>query len=118
MPGLIPNIPMFKDVTMVGTITSKVVILTMGSSVGVTLQWTGTPSGAFTYEVSNNYSPDTLLGDFSALTFGTAPTNPTGSADNDNVSLLVLPYAAMRIKYVASGSTGVLNAQLFSRGPR
>ena len=118
MPGIIPSVPMFTAETMTGTITSKVVNLTMGSNVGITVRWTGTPTGAFTYEVSNNYDFAKGSGDFAPIAFGTAPDNPAGSADKDSVSLLGLPFKALRFKYVASGSTGVLDAELFSRGPR
>jgi len=101
---------------MSGNVTSAATIIQMISYVSYTLVWTGTPTGTFTVEVSNDYALDSAgavknAGNWVALTLS-APTAASGSAGNGFIDIDGVAAYAIRLKYTAGSSTGTLDATI------
>lgn len=89
-------------VTMSGTntITGNAIGLERASSSSFEFAWTGTPTGTLTVEVSNSGE--------NWVNLGVSITGPAGSANQAFVSMVGLPFAAMRFKYVNASGSGAL----------
>jgi hypothetical protein len=75
------------------------------------LVWTGTPTGTFTVWGSNKEDPNPANdNDWFNPTLAVAIVQPAGSASKDFVDLSGWPFRKVRLKYVNSASTGVINA--------
>lgn len=85
------------------TIYSNIVDASKMDNIGLEVSWTGTPTGAMVFLVSNSGAV------FSNLTFATAPTNPSGSASFYNLNLNQFPYKYLYIKYTNVSGSGVLS---------
>lgn len=81
-----------------------------------TFIWTGTPTGAFTFEVSNNYDRIATTGTWVTWAPAVAPADPAGSATSTSVNLANFPYRWVRFKYTNASGTGTLNAWFFGKG--
>lgn len=105
---------------MSSNITSKVVPIILQDNIAIQLVWTGTPTGAFNFQVSSNYEQDMFGNVLSAGDWVTLPLSPaitaSGSADVALVDLNQLGAAYVRVQYAASSGTGVLNATLTAKG--
>lgn len=79
--------------------------------------WTGTPNGAFAFDVSNDVDP-TLPGAIGAtpltLPASFAAGNPVGAAGSFAFVFAPLPVKWVRIKYTNASSAGVLNVDFFA----
>lgn len=96
-------------------ITSSPIGLATIRDAGIQLIWTGTPTGTFTFEISNDFNPREQnafaaanTGTWTPLTVDRAPTNPAGSAANTAMDLSTIPYRWVRAKYTRTGSSGTL----------
>lgn len=80
-------------------------------------EWTGTPSGAFSFWISNKPDPgiadDT---DWVELTLATPPTDPAGSAGKTAVDLNQIPYRWIRAKYVNASGSGTWSSWFMGKG--
>jgi hypothetical protein len=81
-------------------------------NVGLQVVYTGTPTGSWSFEVSNDAAqlPDGTVsgGTWIALTLASAPPNPSGSGSSFVVDFNQLPYRFLRVKYTRSSGTGSL----------
>lgn len=73
---------------------------------GLQVSWTGTPTGTLTV----NCSVDNV--NFDALTFDPAITQPTGSAARYLINLNQIPFPYLKVQYVNSSGSGILNVWL------
>ena len=89
--------------TGTATLTSDVVDLEGTLPASLEITWTSTAVGTLTVEVSN--TGDTWV----ALTLDPALVSPAGTAGTVFVSLADYRFKKLRVKYVNSSSTGVLN---------
>lgn len=103
---------------MTGTarLVSDVVDARFIDTIGWTAKWTGTPNGAFTMEVSNDYLPGNTpldpvqnAGTWATVTPSTAITGG-GAAGNMAWSVQV-PFAFARLVWTNTSSTGACAAQ-------
>lgn len=95
---------------MSGNITSSITNIENCDNIGIQLVYTGTPVGTITVEVSNNYKPVTVAGDWTALTFSEdIDISGPGSL---LININQVPYKYLRIVYTQGSSTGVLNSYL------
>jgi hypothetical protein len=75
------------------------------------LQWTGTPTGAFTVWGSNKPSPGLADdSDWFSPPLGAAIAQPAGGASKDFVDLSGWSFEWLRIKYVNASGTGVVHS--------
>lgn len=109
--------------TMTGTnkITGTPVVIEQSHGVSWTMRWTGTPTGTFSVEVSNEYDPQTnpTPGDWTQYTLTIpAGVNPAGAypAAGSGIDLAPTSFRAARLAYTNSASTGVLTARAHVKG--
>lgn len=98
--------------SMAASITSDALNVTNLDNVGLTLSWSGTPTGTFSVEVSNDglWAGLTYSGSiWTALTFTPSLDAPAGSAASTYIDINQLSATALRVKYTRSGSTGTLD---------
>lgn len=101
---------------MSGDVTSLVTNINMISCVGYTISWTGTPTGTFSVEVSQDYiqpvgvQPDQLnSGTWVAVNLS-VPVVAAGTADTAFIDVDITGAAYVRLKYTRTSGTGTLNA--------
>ena len=99
---------------MTQTLHSKVTIVQNLSMISYEISWSGTPTGAFTVEVSNTYSQNAAgavvnTGNWTALALSSAIT-ATGSAGVAFADVDATGAYAVRLTYVPSGGSGTLQA--------
>ena len=118
--NLLAKSPIFTAGDMSGNLTSKVVEVKNQDNVGIQLSWTGTPTGAFVFEISIDHSEDMLgnvrtPGSWVAITLSPA-ISAAGSADSAYIDLNQLSAAYIRVRYTVSASTGVLTGFVACKG--
>ena len=94
-----------QSMTGTTTITGTAVNVQFLDNIGIQLKWTGTPSGTFLIEGSNDNTT------YRALDFGSA-IEATGSASDHLISVNQFPFPWIRVKYTNSSSTGSLTATI------
>lgn len=82
-------------------------------------QWTGTPTGAFSFEVTNDLDP--AVKTVAGATVLTPPAsfsagNPAGALGSFGFEFSPLPYRWVRIKYTNASGAGSLNVALCGWG--
>lgn len=113
----------FKVITngnMASSLTSEVVEIQQQDNISVQLKWTGTPTGTFEFQVSNNYLKDPIgnvqnPGDWITLAVTPAIT-ASGSPDDALVDLNQMGSSFLRVVFTRSGGTGVLNVWVTGKG--
>lgn len=104
--------------TMTGTsvITSAVFNIQDMSLLSVHLIWTGTPTGTFTVQGSNQYDSTNpnAAADWVSLSLSPAPA-AGGSASSALVNLAQLGFAYLRVTYTNSAGSGTLNVYAFGK---
>src|SRR5687767_4867907 len=103
-------------VSMGADVTSNVTIIQMIPYVSYTVAWTGTPTGTFSVQVSNDYAVDPSgavlnAGTWVALTLS-ASVAASGSDDSAFIDIDGVAAYAIRLKYTRSSGTGTLNATI------
>lgn len=103
---------------MSGTVTSPVTILKGASCISYDLRWTGTPTGAFSVQVSNSWfaGPNGQELDSGFSTWNDLPTGsfsgtypvPAGSNGNGMLDVVLTGSYAIRLVYVPDSGSGVL----------
>jgi hypothetical protein len=112
------------DGAMAGTdvLTGDWVSLRGMSKISFQAIWTGTPNGAFSFEVTNAKAADTGVPPSTAtataltLPSGFSSGNPAGSASNFMFEFVDMSEAFIRCKYTNASSTGTLQVDAFGKG--
>lgn len=101
--------------SMGASVTSDVTIIQEIPYVSYTIIWTGSPTGTFSVEVSNDYSAGGIngtpanAGTWVALTLS-AGVSAAGSGDSAFVDIHGVAAYAIRLVYTRASGTGTLNA--------
>lgn len=84
-----------------------------GQGIAWTPRWTGTPTGAFSVEGSNEYDPKTNAapGDIVVLPTTKNWTDPAGSASKTGIDIGPTFYSYVRLCYTNAGGAGALAAK-------
>jgi hypothetical protein len=103
-----------QSMTGTSTITSPAIAIQYLDNVYLQLEFTGTPNGTFSVQVSNDYNQDSLgnvtnVGNWVALTLSPAPV-ASGSANVIGIDMNQLGAPFIRVQYTNTSSTGTLNA--------
>lgn len=100
---------------MATTLTSPPTNVQMIDDVGYSLSWTGTPTGAFNFQCSADYSPGLSPdqypinpGTWTTMTLSTNIT-ASGAPDNAFVDLTLISAPWVRVQYVPSSGTGAVS---------
>jgi len=101
---------------MTFTVTSDVTIIQNLSQVGYDISWVGTPTGAFSVQISNTYSQNSdgtvkNPGNWTSLTLSTTPT-ASGSPGNGYIDIDAISAYAIRLVYTPSSGSGTLQATI------
>lgn len=116
------RIAMIPTAAMTGsaTIHSQAFNIEYQAGCSFMLVWTGTPTGTFTVEVSNDYVPN--LQSTTPLNAGTwvnlgasIPASPAGSASNTFIPIYASCASFIRLTYVNSSGTGVLSGMFTAK---
>lgn len=114
-PLLTPH-KVIENGVMTGTtvLTSSVTVIQNISYIGYSVSFTGTPTGTFSVEVSNDYSinPDGSVrnaGTWTPITLTGSPV-ASGSAGTGFIDIDGIAAYAIRLKYTNTSGSGVLNA--------
>lgn len=100
---------------MSGNLTSIPTIIQMLPGVSYSLVWTGTPTGIFSLQGSNDYAFNSVSGHiinpgtWNDLPLSVSPA-AAGVADNGLIEVLLSNVYAVRVVYTFTAGTGVLNA--------
>jgi len=97
---------------MTGNITSTVVDIRGISHIGVQFIFTGTPTGTFTIECSNDYGENGSSATWEPITTSPATISASGSAGDHLISLNSIPFGWLRAVYTFSSGTGTLNCYI------
>ena len=104
---------------MTGTavVTSKATSLRTLKLASYQAKWSGTPTGTFKVEASNDRDPDRNAdANWVEVTLDRPPANPAGSASGWLLDLTDLPFAWVRLVYTNASGTGTLDAWFHGRG--
>lgn len=106
--------------SMATTITSSAVEIENQDNIGIQLHWIGTPTGAFSIQISSNHLEDSqhnviTAGNWVTLTLSPAIT-ASGSADDAYIDLNQISALYMRIVYTATSGAGTLDAYVVAKG--
>lgn len=82
---------------------------------GYQIVWTGTPTGAFTVEASND-STNGTDGTWTEVTMAIGSA-PSGGAGSVLIDLSSSPWEWVRLRYTRSAGTGSATATLFAKAP-
>lgn len=103
---------------MSSDVTSLVTNINMISCIGYTISWTGTPTGTFSVEVSQDYVAPVGVQD-EPLNAGTwvavnlsVPVVASGTPDTAFIDVDITGAAYVRLKYTRTSGTGTLNATI------
>lgn len=99
------ELPLIVGGAMTGTstLTSPVTNIQQLDNMGLQVSWTGTPTGIFTVQCSNDGV------NFIALTFNPAIVQPAGAPGSFLVDLNQVPFLWMIVEYVNSSGMGALS---------
>jgi hypothetical protein len=101
--------------TMTGNLTSTPFNVQDLDNVALQLNFTGTPTGTFSVEVSLDYDPSVASsGNWVALSLSSTPA-ASGSANQILLDLSSLGAPWVRVKYTFSSGTGTLNVYAFGK---
>jgi hypothetical protein len=115
-PLIVPNInqPLISGQSMATSFNGPASIIKHLPGISYDIAWTGTPTGAFTVQVSNSYSVDSKGNPANAGNWYTLPSSsftgtlpaPSGSAGTGFIDVLGTEAYAVRLVYTASSGTG------------
>jgi hypothetical protein len=103
--------------SMAASFTSAVQVAEFQDNVGIQLIWTGTPTGTFGVQVSQNYNPNVEpdTSTFTQLTLSPVPA-ASGSAGNYFIALICLPACYYQVTYTRTSGTGTLDVYIGGKG--
>lgn len=101
---------------MVSTLASLPTNIKTIDDIGYSLQWSGAPTGTFSFQCSADYTPSapfpsdypTTAGTWTEITLSN-PIVATGTADNAYVDLKLISAPWVRVVYTPSAGTGTLS---------
>lgn len=111
--------PVYINQSMTASSTSIPTNLQSLSEISYDISWTGSPTGAFTVQVSNTYSQDQKgnvinAGSWNTITLSNSVT-AGGSAGSAFINIAELAGLWVRLVYTPSAGTGVLNATVYGK---
>lgn len=126
---ILPSYRVITNGNMTGSLTGTVTNINNLDNVGIQLNWTGSPTGTFSVQVSADYAQDTngnvtntghwvslILTYWNGSAFTTTATVPAsvGSPIFLDLDLLSAPW--IRVIYTTASDAGTLNAFVTAKG--
>lgn len=102
------------------SITSRAIEIIRQDNVGIQLNWTGTPTGTFDFQVSVDHKEDSNgvvmeEGNWVSIPL-TTPITAAGSPDSAYVDFNQLSAAYMRVVYTKTSGSGTLDGFIAAKG--
>ena len=116
------SFPIIVNGVMTGTnqLTSLDIDARIGNIGSIQIAWTGTPNGTFTVQIPKSFDAITqqvtAWATLPVTNVAGAALTATGSAGDHQIDLGGVPFPKMRLIYVNSSGTGVLNAWATIKG--
>lgn len=102
--------------SMGATVTSAISNVEMVDNIGFRVAWTSSDAvGVITVEGSIDYVPVPASGNWEALTFSPALTQPNSDNGSYLININQYPYPWIRVKYTRTSGTGTLNVWLTTK---
>jgi hypothetical protein len=106
--------------SMGANITSAITEIRNQDNVGIQLNWTGTPVGTFSVQVSIDHAQDangnvTVPGSWTSLALNPAIT-AAGGPDTAYIDLNQMSASYIRVVYARTSGSGTLNAFITAKG--
>lgn len=108
------------NVSMASTINSNALSMKFQDNAYFQAIWSGTPTGTFNIQISNDHQQDDagnvqLAGTWETITLNT-PITAAGSANSAGIVVNGIAAPWIRLNYTASSGTGTLNAYFSAKG--
>lgn len=108
------------NASMASTINSSALSMKFQDNAYFQLVWTGTPTGTFNIQISNDHMQDDRgnvqnAGNWETVTLNTAIT-ASGSGDTAGIVVNGIAAPWIRLNYTASSGAGTLNAYFSAKG--
>lgn len=117
--NLLFPIPIFVNALMTTTLTSKAYKINLQDNIGIQLDWTGTPVGTVTVQISSDHIQDLNGNIQNAGHFIALPLNPsiaaTGAASDAYIDLNQMTAQFVQVVYTFTSGTGTLNGTLVAK---
>lgn len=104
--GSLPSGTLSGAMASTNVIYSNIIDVSRMDSVGIEVNWTGTPTGVLQVMCSNSGKS----GNFFALTFNPAFNQPAGGAGNEGLVLQQVPFKYLYLVYTNASGSGTLTA--------
>jgi hypothetical protein len=118
--NLLLPVHIIQAVSMGASILGTAIAIKNQDNVGIQLNWTGTPTGTFDVQISNDHVQDTTGNILNAGNFISIPLSPaiiaTGAAGTAFVDINQTGAVFIRVNYNATSGTGVLDAYISAKG--
>lgn len=102
--------------SMGASVTSTVTDGTYQDSIGIQVTWTSSNAvGVITVDASINYDPRLGTGDWIALTFSPALSQPASNNGSYLIDLQMFPFPYYRVSYTRTSGTGTLDVWFCSK---
>lgn len=100
--------PLVSGGDLSANLTSDPVDMQYMDNAGISVAWTGTPTGTISIQGSLDYKPTDppRAGNWFDLTFDPALSQPAGSSGSILVNVNQLPYPWLRVNYVSASGSG------------
>lgn len=114
------SVHFIKDASMGSTINSSALSIKFQENAYFQLIWTGTPTGTFNVQISNDHMQDDNgniqnAGTWETVTLNTAIT-AAGSGDSAGIIANGIPAPWIRVNYTRGSGTGTLNGYFSAKG--
>ncbi len=119
--GDVSSVNAKEQITIGGTVRSTAYRVDTLTVIGYAVRTTGTASGTWSIQYSNDYSPGvddpTSDAKWGTYTLGTSPPAASGSPQTFPIPIDFYEFKYIRIKFTGSGGTGVATIVLQAKGP-
>jgi hypothetical protein len=107
---LTTNIPVIKNQSMAASFNGPPTSITYLDNLMIQIVYTGTPTGTFAIQASNDYDPDISPATTNWITLPLSGT-PTAAGSGDSIDIQMTGVGSpwIRLAYTASGGAGNLN---------
>lgn len=114
------SVPIIVSGDMSASLSSSIIEVKLQDNIGIQLNWTGTPTGTFDVQVSDDYFRDFMGNVINAGNWITLTLSPaiiaSGAADKAFIDINQTGASYMKVIYTRVSGTGTLNGFMSGKG--